>query len=122
MNRHEIFDFVAEDGYGLSCPHCGHISSEDDPVVNKAVHVGGKGYVTELQCADEQACWQRWDEQHGFAKCRGGGSISIDEPPVGRHCGACGKIKGPGGKSSVHEDRIHYEATPERLMASAAAW
>ncbi len=122
MNGQTIRDFVAEDGYGLSCSHCGHVSTEDDPVVNKTAYVGGKGYIVVLQCADEQACWQRWDEQNGFGKCPKCGTLLIDDNPVGPHCLVCGKIEYPGNVPCIRETASHYEARPESLMVLAASW
>ncbi len=122
MNLQGIRDFVAEDGYGLPCPHCGHLSTEEDPVVSKSVHVGGLGYVLVLQCADEQACWERWDEQHGFGKCPRCGSLLIEETPVGAHCPACGKIEHHGDAPCVRENATHYEARPQSLLVLAASW
>lgn len=47
----------------LTCPHCGRTGVD---VITTQEHVGGQGYVPQTQCADEVACWARWDKQHGF--------------------------------------------------------
>ncbi|MGD0794943.1 MAG: hypothetical protein ABR958_05050 [Dehalococcoidales bacterium] len=47
----------------LTCQHCGY-TGED--VITITEYVGGQGYVTRTCCADEVACWARWDKTNGF--------------------------------------------------------
>ncbi len=46
-----------------SCPHCG----APNPVLKQG-YVGGSGHEFYWGCADEEACWDRWDKQHGLVK------------------------------------------------------
>ena len=116
QSSQETQDFVAYDGYGLSCPHCNHISTEEDPVVRKNVHIGGIGDVAVLQCADEQACWDRWDEQHGFSKCPECGSLVVQDTPLGPRCLVCGRATQSVSTSQfVRERRASYGTRAERL-------
>lgn len=48
------------------CPHCGHVSTDTDPVVWHQVYIGGRGYVPKLECANRISCWRRWDAAHGW--------------------------------------------------------
>ena len=113
----QMHDFVAHDGYGLSCPHCNHVSTEDDPVVRTIVHVGGIGDVMVLQCADEQACWERGDEQHGFGKCSECGSLLVQETLLGPFCPSCGRAESSApGSRCVRELRASYRAEPENMV------
>ena len=44
------------------CAHCEHIGVD---VGESMVYVGGQGYVRRRQCADQVACWLRWDNKNG---------------------------------------------------------
>lgn len=58
----------------LTCGHCGH-SGED--VVERSGYVGGSGYRPFAECADQAACWQRWDAQNGLTRERTATEVTV---------------------------------------------
>jgi hypothetical protein len=50
----------------LTCQHCGHVSTQDDPVIIDSVWVGGEGEVKRNYCWNQEACWSRFDKQTNF--------------------------------------------------------
>lgn len=53
------------------CQHCGHLSTPEDPVIERYIYVGGKAPVRSVECEDRLACWRRWDEKYMFVKGEG---------------------------------------------------
>ena len=45
----------------LTCRNCGQPGAIEYPA-----YVGGQGMVKQVGCNDQVACWDRWNEQHGF--------------------------------------------------------
>lgn len=62
-----VFSARMKIGELVRCPHCGIVGEAGTDIVERLGYVGGKGYETYTQCADEVACWQRWDKANGFA-------------------------------------------------------
>lgn len=51
----------------MTCGHCGHTGAD---VLERSGYVGGQGYRPFAECADQLACWARWDEQNGLVRAR----------------------------------------------------
>jgi len=47
----------------LTCAHCGNTSPAVHPW---PAYIGGKGYVSLMECDDRVACWHSWDKAHGL--------------------------------------------------------